>query len=86
MGIGSVGATVFFQVGLCTLLRIMFVATLKLKLQTGAEKTRVSPTVSRAGTKELFTLMVKILKITNLKTLRNHLPTGSFDKMDDYTN
>ena len=38
MGIGSVGATVFFQVGLCTPLRIMFVATLKLKLQTGAEK------------------------------------------------
>ena len=51
---------------------------LKLKLK--------KPTVSRAGTKELFTLILKILQITNLKTIKNHLTVGSFKKIDDYTN
>ena len=38
-------------------------------------------TVSRAFTKELFTLIIKILQITNLKTVKNRLPTGSFNKI-----
>ena len=43
-------------------------------------------TVSRAGTKQQFTLILKMLQITNLKTIKNCLPTSSFDKTDDYTN
>ena len=60
-------------------------AKLKLNLQI-AEKPRVPPTVSRAGAKELFTLILKVLQITNLKTIKNCLRTGSFDKIDDYFN
>ena len=58
----------------------LFVVMLKLKLKLK------KPTVSRAGTKELFTLILKILQITNLKTIKNHLTVGPFKKIDDYTN
>ena len=30
--------------------------------------------------------MFKILQITHLETIKNRLPSGSFNKIDDYTN
>ena len=49
-------------------------------------KIRVPPTVSRALAEELFTLILKMLQITNQETIKNCLLTSSFTKTDDCTN
>ena len=43
------------------------------------------PTVPIVVAKELFTLILKIIQITNLET-KSHLLSGSFTETDDYTN
>ena len=59
---------------------------IKATNKSAEEKNCVLPTVSGALPKELFTLILKILQITNLETIKNCLPTSSFTKIDDYTN
>ena len=46
----------------------------------------MSPTLSRLVAKELFTVILEFLQILNLETIKNNLPTASFNKIDNYTN
>ena len=70
-----------FKIGFSQSHLSLFVAKLKLKLQIW----NWQYPCNTYGAKELFTLILKMLQIANIKTINNRLPTGSFDKIDDYT-
>ena len=75
-----------FKISLSQSHLTLFVVMLKLKLKTWSWKNCILPTLSRLVAKELFTLILEFLQILNLETIKNHLPTASFNKIDNYTN